>query len=102
MQVNGFSYAGRDAEEAVRHYNADIMFFSCRGLSAEGMMSDPSIEQAHMCRVMMEKSKQKYLLCDSSKLNNTYFYDMGNVSELDGVISNQPLPESIASLLRRE
>ena len=102
MQVNGFSYAGRDAEEAVRHYNADILFFSCRGLSAEGMMSDPSIEQAHMCRAMMEKSKQKYLLCDSSKLNNTYFYDMGNVSELDGVVSNQPLPESITSLLRRK
>lgn len=102
MQVNGLFYGGRDAEEAVRHYNADIMFFSCRGLSAEGMMSDPSIEQAYMCRVMMEKSKQKYLLCDSSKFNKTYFYDMGNVSELDGVISNQPLPENIASLLRRE
>lgn len=101
MRSNSFTYIGREAEDTVRRYNADIMFFSCRGLSETGMMSDPSIDEANLRRVMFEKCKTKYLLCDSSKFNKTYFYDMGNISELDGVISDQPLPEHIAALLRR-
>jgi DeoR/GlpR family transcriptional regulator of sugar metabolism len=101
MRANSFTYIGREAEDTVRRYNADIMFFSCRGLSETGMMSDPSIDEANLRRVMFEKCKKKYLLCDSSKFNKTYFYDMGNISELDGVISDQPLPENIAAQLRR-
>ena len=101
MRANSFTYIGREAEDTVRRYNADIMFFSCRGLSETGMMSDPSIDEANLRRVMFEKCKKKYLLCDSSKFNKTYFYDMGNISELDGIISDQPLPENIAAQLRR-
>lgn len=101
MLSNSFSYIGREAEDTVRRYNADVMFFSCRGLSEDGMMSDPSIDEANLRRVMFEKCKQKYLLCDSSKFNKTYFYNMGNVSDLDGVISDQPLPEGVAAQLQR-
>lgn len=100
MKTNSFSFVGKEAEDTVRRYNADIMFFSCRGLSNTGMMSDPSIDEASLRRVMLEKCKQKYLLCDSTKFNKTYFYDMGNVSELDDVISDQPLPEGIAARLK--
>ena len=99
MLTNSFSHVGPEAEETLRRYNADITFFSCRGLSADGMMSDPSVEEASLRRVMMEKSAKKYLLCDGSKFNKTYFYDMGNVSMLDDVISNSPLPEGILSRL---
>ena len=98
--MNSFSFIGREAEEAVKRFNADIMFFSCHGLSMEGMMSDPSVEEANLRQVMFTKSRQKFLLCDSSKIGKTYFYDMGNVSELDGIISDQPLPESITVRLK--
>lgn len=101
MLTNSFTYIGSEAEETVRKYNADIMFFSCHGLSEDGTMSDPSIEEANLRRVMFQKSKEKYLLCDSSKFGKTFFYDMGNVSELDGIISEAPLPESIQSILKK-
>lgn len=100
MRTNSFSYIGQEAEDTVRRYNADILFFSCHGLSADGMMSDPSIDEANLRRVMLEKSREKYLLCDSSKFNQICFYNMGNVSELDGVISDKPLPEGVAALLK--
>lgn len=100
MRTNSFSYIGKEAEDAVRKYNADVMFFSCHGLSENGMMSDPSVEECHLRRVMFQKCRKKYLLCDSSKFNKVYFYDMGDVSELDGVISECPLPESVAAKLR--
>ena len=99
MRTNSFSYIGKEAEDAVRRYNADVVFLSCHGLSLSGMMSDPSVEECHLRQVMMEKARQKYLLCDSSKLDRTYFYDMGNVAMLDGIISDKPLPPSIIQLL---
>ena len=99
MRTNSFSYIGKEAEDAVRKYNADIMFFSCHGLSEDGRMTDPSVDECHLRQVMMQKSREKYLLCDSSKFNQVYFYDMGSVAQLNGIISDQPLPDNIRNLL---
>ncbi len=96
MRTNSFSYIGKEAEDAVRKYNADIVFFSCHGLSADGRMSDPSVDECHLRQVMLQKAQKKYLLCDSSKMDKVYFYDMGHIQQLDGVISDQPLPKAIA------
>ena len=100
MRTNSFSFIGKEAEDAIRKYNADIAFLSCHGLSLDGMMSDPSVEECHLRQVMLEKAKETYLLCDSSKIDRTYFYDMGNVAMLNGVICDKPLPQSIARLFK--
>ena len=71
MRTNSFSYIGKEAEDAVRRYNADIVFFSCHGLSGDGRMSDPSVDECHLRQVMLQKAREKYLLCDSSKWNKT-------------------------------
>ena len=65
------------------------------------MMSDPSVDEANLRQVMFTKSRRKYLLCDSSKVGKTYFYDMGNITDLDGIISDQPLPETITGKLKK-
>lgn len=101
MRTSTFSYIGKDAEDMVRKFNADAVFFSCRGLSMEGRMSDPSIEEANLRHAMFEKCAKKYLLCDSSKFGQVYFYDMGSVSQLDDVLSDAPLPASIAACLKK-
>ena len=100
MRTRSFSYIGKEAEAAVSRYNADIMFFSCHGLSEDGRMTDPSVDECHLRQVMMQKSREKYLLCDSSKFNKVYFYDMGSVVQLNGIISDQPLPDNIRNLIR--
>ena len=101
MRTNSFSFVGKEAEETVKRFNADVMFFSCHGLSLEGMMSDPSVDEANLRQVMFTKSRRKYLLCDSSKVGKTYFYDMGNITDLDGIISDQPLLETITGMLKK-
>lgn len=96
MIVHSFSYVGAQAEAFVRSINADILFFSCRGLSYDGLMTDQSIEEANLRRVMFDCCKKKILLCDSSKIGTTCFYNMGTVDELDGIISDKPLPNALA------
>lgn len=88
MIIHSFSYVGKQAEDFVKNVNADILFFSCHGLDEKGRMTDNAIEEANIRRVMFEQSEKKILLCDSSKLGKTYFYNMGNVSDIDDVISD--------------
>ena len=95
MIVHSFSYVGQEAEDFVRKINADVLFFSCHGLSMDGVMSDPSVRESNLRRVMMEQCTKKYLLCDGSKFGKTCFYNMGSVGEVDGIISDVEIPESI-------
>ena len=88
MIIHSFSYVGEQAEEFVRHINADLLFFSCRSLSDDGKMTDVSVEEVNLRRAMFASAKKKYLMCDSSKLGKTCFYNLGTLDEIDGVISD--------------
>lgn len=90
MIIHSFSYVGEQAESFVRNFNADICFFSCRGVSEGGMMTDVSVEEMNLRRVMLEHSRTKILLCDHTKFGKTYFYNLGSVKELDAVVSDRP------------
>ncbi len=100
MLIHSFSYVGAQAEDFVRRINADLLFFSCHALSEDGQMTERAIEEANLRRVMFESCRKKILLCDSSKFGKTCFYNMGHVSEIDGIISEVPLPSPIAEMMR--
>lgn len=99
MLIHSFSYVGAQAEDFIRNINADILFFSCHGLTDGGQMTDRAIEEVNLRKVMFASCKRKILLCDSSKFGKTCIYNMGNVREIDGIISEKELPPSIAQLL---
>ena len=101
MRIHSFSYVGADAENFVRKINADILFFSCHGLDLDGTMSDRSIDEANLRRVMFAHAKKRVLLCDKSKLGKKYFYNMGNLSEVDACISDAPLSEELTRMFRK-
>ena len=99
MIIHSYSYIGKQAEDFVRSMNADILFFSCHGLDLQGRMSDNAIEEASLRQVMFEHSAKKVLLCDSSKIGKTCFYNMGNISQIDKIISDIELPKEILERL---
>ena len=102
MIIHSFSYIGEQAESFVRHINADLLFFSCNGLSDDGYMTERKLEDASMRRVMFERCRKKILLLDSSKFGKTAFYNMGSVSEIDAIVSDAPLPPHIAELVGKK
>lgn len=99
MLIHSFSYVGEQAEAFVRNINADILFFSCHGLTEGGLMTDRAIEEANLRKVMFEQCRRRVLLCDSSKFGKTCFYNMGSVADIDDVISEEPLPEGIKRII---
>lgn len=102
MLIHSFSYVGEPAEKFIQGLNADILFFSCHGLDERGMMSDPAKDESNLRKAMFNSCAKKYLLCDSSKFGKTYLHNIGNVKDIDGIISEKELPENIAKLLRKK
>lgn len=84
-----FCYAGTDAESVLRNYNADVAFFSCRGISEDGIATDNSILENSMRKIMIKNAKKSYILCDSSKFGKTYLNTLCDIKDLQGVITNR-------------
>lgn len=95
------SLVGEDAHHTVARYNADIVFFSCRGLTLDGRLTDFSIEENIVRQKMMARSKQKVLLCDSNKIGKEYMHNLCHISEIDGIVSEAPLPAPLSEKTAR-
>lgn len=88
MTLDSFSYIGYNAEETLRQYNADIAFFSCRGITDDGIATDNSIYENNIRKIMIQQSKQSYLLCDKKKFGKIYLNTLCNIKDIDGLISD--------------
>ena len=101
MITNSFSLVGESAIRTVSSYNADIVFFSCRGLSEDGFLSDSSTEENAVRRAMIEHAKRRVLLCSSDKIGQKYLQNICRVSEIDNIICDKELPAEIVAKLRK-
>ena len=72
-----------------KKYNADIAFFSCRGLSEDGIATDNSILENSIRRIMIKNAKESYLLCDNTKFKKKYLNTLCNIKEISGIITNK-------------
>lgn len=88
ITLESFSYVGTDAENILSKYNADIAFFSCRGLTEDGIATDNSILENSIRRIMIKNSEKSVLLCDKSKLGKRYLNTLCNINEIDLVLTN--------------
>ena len=89
LMTESFCYVGTDAESVLKNYNADVAFFSCRGISENNIATDNSILENAMRKIMIKNSKKSYLLCDSSKFGKTYLNTLCNVEDLNGLITEK-------------
>ena len=78
---------GEEAYKTIESFNADIAFFSCRGLSDEGFLTDIAPEENNVRKRMIKNSRRAYLLCAAEKIGKKYFHNLCHKDELDGVIT---------------
>ena len=83
---HSIAYVGNDAERFVGNINADILFFSSRGYTDGGSITDSSIEEASVKRAMIKNSNKVYYLCDSSKKDKKYMYNVCKASDVTEII----------------
>lgn len=86
LLAHSIAYVGNEAEDFVSNINADIFFFSSRGYIDDGYITDSSVEEAAVKKAMMKHADRCYYLCDSSKKNKKYMYNICSVSDVDEII----------------
>lgn len=101
MLNESFCLVGRSTETMVESMNADIVFFSCRGITEDGMLTDTSIDADVIRRAMLSQARRRVLLLDHSKLGKNYLHNFCHLSELTDVFCDIPLPEKYAAMLRK-
>ena len=86
---------GEECYKTIAAFNADAAFFSCRGLSDDGLMTDISPEEVYVRRRMIAQSKNAYLMCASEKIGKKYTHNLGSIREITAVLSEKELPAQL-------
>lgn len=98
--AESYSFVGQTAIDTLKTFNADVCFVSCHGLSDDGFATDTSERENDLRKVMLQQSKRKVLLIDSSKINKNCWHNLCHLSEFDDVYCDAPLPDSIAAKIK--
>jgi DeoR/GlpR family transcriptional regulator of sugar metabolism len=94
------SVIGAAARNFYSQYYADIVFFSCRGLSTKEGITDSTDEDTEIKQQMLKTAKTKILLCDSTKLNRVYFSYICPVNAVDYIVLDSKASEESINALK--
>jgi len=86
-------FLGSFAEDFLKSINADSVFFSCKGLSEDGVITDVSEQEISMRKVMLRQARNRYFLCDSSKLGAKYSFTVCEARDITEILCDEDLPE---------
>ena len=84
-------FLGSYAEKFIGSINATSVFFSCKGLSDTGTLTDVSELEISIRQAMLAHADNRYLLCDSSKVGQTYAFTLCQAEELTQILCDKPL-----------
>jgi DeoR family fructose operon transcriptional repressor len=93
LRENTASLIGASAKDYLANFNADIIFFACRGLSVENGVTDASEDEAEIKRQMLKMARTKVLLCDSSKIGSVFLSNICPLKAVDIIVTDTSLTE---------
>ena len=91
---------GTDAVRYVSGFHADLCIVSCGGVSASCGVTEASREQAELKRQMLENSKMRLLLCDSSKFGRDCMSILCGFDAFDYLLTDVMPPQDIAAAIK--
>lgn len=92
------SFVGPFAVHTVLGHFADRCFFSVKGVTGDGALTDADPLEAEVKRAMIAHAEEAVLLIDRSKLSERGLSVIGRVQDLAGVIAHGAMPSELANL----
>lgn len=99
LRESSLSFVGSRAEKFVEDFQVKTLFFSCRGVSKEGHLTDGNESEAELRRVMMKHATTRILLCDSTKFDQTALMRICDFDAIDYIITDKVLDDDWCKLL---
>lgn len=93
LRHKSLSYVGRAAENSLRNYCANKVFFSCRGLNINRGLTDSNEQEVDIKKAMINCAEKAILLCDHTKFGKVGFVSTACFEDIDCLITDAPLPE---------
>lgn len=84
---------GHSAKAVFETIHADICFFSAQALDADGVATDPYLEEIPLRNAMCKNSRKRVLLLDSKKLGKVSVYHQCSIDEVDFVVCDTDVSE---------
>ncbi|WP_366180935.1 DeoR/GlpR family DNA-binding transcription regulator [Actinomyces timonensis] len=100
-QVRGMTQAavGPEALDALARLRVDATVLGANGISAEHGLSTPDPDEAAVKRAMAGAGRRALALADASKIGQEHLVSFADTADIDLLITNAPLPDSLASHL---
>ncbi|MDP4133083.1 MAG: DeoR/GlpR family DNA-binding transcription regulator [Bacillota bacterium] len=92
---NSLALGGSWAEEYIKKFNINIMFFSSYGISDSGFITDYSEYETNLRRAALSQSNKKVFLCDNTKFGKASTFNVCHINEVDIVVSDDKFPDNI-------
>lgn len=86
---------GNHAEEMLKELHVDLFFLGAHAIHPSFGITAPTIEKAALKRVMIRAAEQVYLVADTSKFNQKAFAKVCDLSSINGIITDDSLPQEI-------
>jgi DeoR family fructose operon transcriptional repressor len=83
-------------------YKADKAFIGAGGVSLSQGLSSNHEKEASVTLKMAEAADKVYLLCDSSKIENTSYYNYSSLSLVDYLITDNGISPSVLELYKNK
>lgn len=95
MRKRDFDVIGGDALRFFQRYQADVGIVSVGGLSDKGKLFDYNDDEVMAREALMQASRTRLLVVDSSKFGVETHCTTATLGEFDAVVTDQPLSDTL-------
>ena len=94
MYKNSLSVRGGYAEQGLINVSCSKLFIGCDGIDLASGVTCSNIPESRLTNAMMAAASQAVVLADSSKFGRRGFGKIGNVEDVDIIITDSGIPDS--------
>lgn len=94
MREGALSLVGQQAVRMIDNFYVDKAIISCKGIDKKYGITDSNEPDVQIKQHILRASRQKILAADSKKFDKISFTKMGDLSEVDMVVTDQKPDES--------
>ncbi len=87
---------GEDAVAFIARYKVDFAVIGASALDADGAVMDHDPREVSVARAILKNARQRVLVCDGSKFERSAPVRICDLSDLDVVITDRPVPADFA------
>ncbi len=100
VRLNSLSTVGPLALNVLRNFSGYKLFLGVDSFSIENGVSTPNLEEALLNQIMIQQADKVIGVFDSSKFNKRSWVHVGNVNDLDCIITDRAIPVGMSSKLK--